>query len=39
MTMLVVLGEISRWTGMLSFIPPVEFEWAKACAIFPVSSV
>jgi hypothetical protein len=36
MAMLVVLGEISRWTGLLSFVPPVEFELSKARAVAPV---
>lgn len=37
MAMLVVLGEISRWTGLLSFVPPVEFELSKARAVAPVT--
>ena len=39
MGLLFALGEVSRWTGALSFVPPVHIEMSKSLAIAPVTAL
>ena len=37
LVLLVFFGEVSRWTGLLSVVPPLSLEWSKMLTIAPVT--